>query len=406
MSFVWPTSHVGMLHPFAAIGSKAWTQGISFLRMAEAAHNGFSYNETKRLFPDVDQSTVETRKSLYEELGLLYVPKYSDMIHLTGVGTQLFALLGAQPAENPSADLRKQVDSLLCWAMTHIQIDRPQSFGSPSIKSEDRANCDIRPYATFWQAMFELGGFIRFDEFSQVLAHVQRANDFPSAVQVIWEARESGVLPSAPKKTGNFGIYWKSHLSVAGAVLQVADNVFTFAPERQDLLKSILQFQMGAEGSEVSLAIRSQPWSDVHGYYAFAGEACPEFITSGLPSTKSPKPLVEHSFTRILTEARTEGGGKIFVSVRRERDPRLRAAALSLHGFDCMACGFNFGKFYGDIGEEFIEVHHVVPLSESGRTETNPETDLLVLCSNCHRIIHRRQGICLSLDELKRHIKR
>ena len=406
MSFVWPTSHVGMLHPLAAIGSKARTQGISFLRMVEAAHNGLSYNETKKLFPDVVQSTVETRKSLYEELGLLYVPKYSDTIHLTGVGTQLFALLGAQPSENPSADLRKQVDALLCWAMTHTQINRPQSFGSPSITSEDRANCDIRPYAAFWLAMFELGGSISFDEFSQVLVHVQRVSDFPSAVQVILEARKSGVLPPAPRKTGNFGIYWKAHLSVAGAVLQVTDNVFTFAPERQDLLKSTLEFQMGYEGNEVSLAIRSQSWSDARGYYAFAGEACPEFIASGLPSTKSPKSFVEHSHTRLITEARTEGGGKIFVSIRRERDPGLRAAALSLYGFDCMACGFNFGKSYGEIGKDFIEVHHVVPLSESGRTETNPETDLIVLCSNCHRIIHRRQGICLSLDELKRHIKR
>lgn len=406
MSFVWPTSHVGMLHPFAAIGSKAWNQGISFLRMAEAAHNGLSYNDTKKLFPGVAQSTVETRKSLYEELGLLYVPKYSGTIHLTEVGAQFFALLGAQPTENPSADLCKQVDSLLCWAMTHTQINRPQSLGSPSITPEDRANCDIRPYAAFWLAMFELGGSISFDEFSQVLAHVQRVSDFPFAVQVILEARKSGVLPPAPGKTGNFGIYWKAHLSVASAVLQVTDNGFTFAPERRDLLKSILQFQMGAEGNEVSLAIRSQPWSDVHGYYAFAGEACPEFIASGLPSAKSPGSLVEHSDTRLITKARTEGGEKIFVSVRRERDPRLRAAALSLYGFDCMACGFNFGQLYGDIGEGFIEVHHVVPLSESGRTETNPETDLIVLCSNCHRIIHRRQGICLSLDELKRHIRR
>ena len=246
MSFVWPTSHVGMLHPFAVIGSEAWTQGISFLRMAEAAHNGLSYNETKKLFPDVAQSTVETRKSLYEELGLLYVPKYSDTIHLTEVGTQLLALLGAQPSKNPSADLCKQVDSLLSWAMTHTQINRPQSLGSPRITSADRANCDIRPYATFWLAMFKLGGSISFDEFSQVLVHVQRVSDFSSAVQVILEARKSGVLPHAPRKTGNFGIYWKAHLSVTGAVLQVTDNVFTFAPARQDLLKSILQFQMGS----------------------------------------------------------------------------------------------------------------------------------------------------------------
>ena len=101
---------------------------------------------------------------------------------------------------------------------------------------------------------------------------------------------------------------------------------------------------------------------------------------------------------------RTEGGEKVYVSIRRERDPILRADAIALHGLDCMACGFNFEQFYGKIGRDFIEVHHVVPLAEARRRKTNPKTDLIVLCANCHRIVHRRKGICLSLDELKGHI--
>ena len=107
-----------------------------------------------------------------------------------------------------------------------------------------------------------------------------------------------------------------------------------------------------------------------------------------------------------VREARTEGGEKIITSIRRERDLKLRNDAMHFHGFDCMVCGFNFKKFYGEIGKQFIEVHHVVPLSEAGERETNPETDLVVLCSNCHRMVHRRKGICLSVDELKKHIRR
>ena len=104
--------------------------------------------------------------------------------------------------------------------------------------------------------------------------------------------------------------------------------------------------------------------------------------------------------------ARTEGGKKVYVSVRLERDPRLRTDAIKCHGLDCMACGFNFEKFYGEAGRNFIEVHHIIPLANAGRTETNPETDLIVLCANCHRIVHRRKTICLSLGELKDHIDR
>ena len=98
---------------------------------------------------------------------------------------------------------------------------------------------------------------------------------------------------------------------------------------------------------------------------------------------------------------RTEGGQKVMVSKRRERDPRLRAEAIRLHGTCCKACGFNFRKAYGELGQGFIEVHHAVPLSETGLAETDPATDLTVLCANCHRMVHRKKGICLTIDELQ-----
>ncbi|MEX0450183.1 hypothetical protein V6X63_10545 [Spiribacter sp. 221] len=37
-------------------------------------------------------------------------------------------------------------------------------------------------------------------------------------------------------------------------------------------------------------------------------------------------------------EARTEGGQKVFVSVRRELDASLREQALAIHGLTCVAC--------------------------------------------------------------------
>jgi predicted HNH restriction endonuclease len=106
----------------------------------------------------------------------------------------------------------------------------------------------------------------------------------------------------------------------------------------------------------------------------------------------------------VGTQARTEGGTKVFMSTRRERDPRLRDDAIAIHGLSCMACGFDFAKAFGTLGLGFIEVHHVTPLSEVGLSETDPKTDLTVLCSNCHRMVHRKKGICLSIEELKVHL--
>jgi 5-methylcytosine-specific restriction protein A len=79
--------------------------------------------------------------------------------------------------------------------------------------------------------------------------------------------------------------------------------------------------------------------------------------------------------------------------LRRERDPALRkkvvAAYKRKHGaVRCEACGFDFRAVYGERGADYIECHHRLPLHVSGPVRTTPE-DLVLLCSNCHRMIHR-----------------
>lgn len=101
--------------------------------------------------------------------------------------------------------------------------------------------------------------------------------------------------------------------------------------------------------------------------------------------------------------SRTEGGRKVVLSHRAERDARLRAQAIKLHGAVCMACGFDFEAIYGTWGAGFCEVHHLRPLGESRSAPrlTNPLYDLAVVCANCHRMIHRQRGITLSIAELR-----
>ncbi|WP_437673608.1 HNH endonuclease [Sorangium sp. So ce131] len=89
-----------------------------------------------------------------------------------------------------------------------------------------------------------------------------------------------------------------------------------------------------------------------------------------------------------------------------ERDKTLRSAAIRIHGAKCMACGFDFAAQYGAIGSGFIEVHHTRPVSAlGGSSRVDPATDLVVLCSNCHSIVHRRKGEPLSLQDLRETIK-
>ncbi|WP_050369732.1 HNH endonuclease [Streptomyces acidiscabies] len=77
----------------------------------------------------------------------------------------------------------------------------------------------------------------------------------------------------------------------------------------------------------------------------------------------------------------------------RERNKKLRArkiaAVLRKSGtLSCEACEFDFEAFYGERGRGYIECHHVVPLHEAGEGTTKL-TDLALICSNCHRMIHR-----------------
>ena len=97
----------------------------------------------------------------------------------------------------------------------------------------------------------------------------------------------------------------------------------------------------------------------------------------------------------------TEGGQKFRFTSYYERNPKLRQQAVLIHGYTCKGCGFNFENFYGEDGKGFIEIHHLKPISESGQTEVNPETDLIPLCSNCHSMIHRKKNRILSIDELR-----
>lgn len=98
-----------------------------------------------------------------------------------------------------------------------------------------------------------------------------------------------------------------------------------------------------------------------------------------------------------------EGRSRAVVSRKRERSPRLRAAALRIHGYPCQVCGFDFGQAYGAWGRGFVEVHHLHELGTvpAEGVEVDPATDLAVVCANCHRMIHRKAKRALTLAELQ-----
>lgn len=70
----------------------------------------------------------------------------------------------------------------------------------------------------------------------------------------------------------------------------------------------------------------------------------------------------------------------------------------------CEACGFDFESVYGALGADFIECHHKIPISTLQPDARTSIDDLAVVCSNCHRMLHRG-GELLSIEELRRRIR-
>jgi len=91
-----------------------------------------------------------------------------------------------------------------------------------------------------------------------------------------------------------------------------------------------------------------------------------------------------------------------------ERSSYNRKICLEKYGHTCKACNFNFSDVYGEIGQDFIHVHHIVPASKikSDNYNFDPIKDLIPLCPNCHAMAHKKLPDPYTLEELKEILKK
>lgn len=88
-----------------------------------------------------------------------------------------------------------------------------------------------------------------------------------------------------------------------------------------------------------------------------------------------------------------------------ERNPTARALCVQHYGSSCVVCGFDFGRAYGEAGQDFIHVHHLLEISQIGcEYRVDPVADLRPVCPNCHAVLHRRRP-AFSIDEVRQFIQ-
>lgn len=120
------------------------------------------------------------------------------------------------------------------------------------------------------------------------------------------------------------------------------------------------------------------------------------------------KPKTKHiPYEEIVVEGLSKN---VSVTVR-ERSRKLRDAAIehfTQNGvIQCDCCGFEFKSFYGPcFGDSCIEIHHIKPIFSYSNDNIQKSIEdalknLLPVCPNCHRVIHRQHITADSLQAFK-----
>jgi 5-methylcytosine-specific restriction protein A len=92
----------------------------------------------------------------------------------------------------------------------------------------------------------------------------------------------------------------------------------------------------------------------------------------------------------VVTAPLVEGATKQVTVNAYERNAGARAKCLAKFGYSCCVCSFSFERAYGELGRQYIHVHHLVPLSEiQAEYVVDPLKDLVPICPNCHAMVHR-----------------
>ena len=174
-------------------------------------------------------------------------------------------------------------------------------------------------------------------------------------------------------------------------------------------LKQLLSLERRVERDEQALTQRQGYASlrAIRGYARFYADKHGLIIADHLPD--------EHDYPIPDSDLPIHEGLEYEVrGIRYERDRNARTQCIDYYkSLDpenkcrCQVCKMCFEEVYGEIGKDFIEVHHLVPISERGGDYiVNPVRDLVPLCSNCHSMIHSASGGRLTLQDLMARIAR
>ena len=90
----------------------------------------------------------------------------------------------------------------------------------------------------------------------------------------------------------------------------------------------------------------------------------------------------------------------------REQSRPLAEQCKKRDNYRCQVCEMMFREVYGDIGKAFAEAHHIIPLNRLANTVEASLSDLVTVCANCHRMLHKLDGAEEDMAKLRRMLHR
>lgn len=231
---------------------------------------------------------------------------------------------------------------------------------------------------------------------------------------LITETPQKGYYPVFLFKSDMSGVY----LSLNQGVTDVIENYKRNAKEVLKLRAEDFRAKLNYKASEFTTEIKLKSNTTNAKHYEAGNIIAKYYPSSNLPNSFKLKSDIKEflnlyenltysdtSFSDHIENKHFENK-QIRLHWRIERNTNLSKKVKKIKGYNCEACKMNFKEKYGDLGEKFIEAHHLKPISELGigKFKVDLENDFAVLCSNCHSMIHKLEDPS-DLDALKKIIR-
>jgi len=133
-------------------------------------------------------------------------------------------------------------------------------------------------------------------------------------------------------------------------------------------------------------------------------QAMAERMAAFIETVSSGLPLSQRSASDSGDYPRWENRKQVRQHVVRERSGFIRMQRKQIDKFTCQICHDNIKK-YGKIGKNIAEAHHIRPLGTINKQVITVVNDLITVCPNCHKILHRMNGGPNDIDKLRQLVR-